>query len=875
MSNFFYDMNKRMAELAKGKEPLTESAHAPVAEGSTGDYSARKARAGKDIGKPGKQFAKIAKSAAERYGSKERGEKVAGAVLAKLRKGVGEAAKPDYIDLDRDGNKTEPMKQAARQAKGMKEAGPGRDMTKDLVKGIEKASGGKETAQRDAKGTLRLVKKKPAAKKTSPMDEVKLADLPVRQIKGRAYGAQPEEFDQEDDEVSQDQAPKKKGRPKGTGRKLGAKGPTGRSKLMKRDAIREADIEIQDRGEYDQEGDMAKDDIHTLVRDAQALERILGDNDNLPEWVQAKLTKARGMISAVSDYMQTQHERESESDQDIEVKLSEKAVSVAQRRAAGIARAAQKGEVPKSELRGASRAMAKMPAKELKKFAKTKEKGLPAKKGAEEVEETTVSGSVATAPAAAPKKSRGGVQFGKGIYDSMNRELEQMIAESMSVNISSSTEGSPSVSVTATDEDAAQLVKILRAAGIGTDISGHSDACPTCGQSPCGCAEQVDENQPDWPTNTETSNDALQYSGGLNKPKTDVAGAGQTTVPVTAVRVQEGDQQMQEDTCMECGMYESKCECDEAVAEGQKLRWGYHIVAQQTGNSVPGTPKFKTRQEANRYLMTKLRDKRHEYEVDEFQVKEGVAEGVNVKQIKKDLDSGMSTDAVIGKHANKRTSNTDEIRKIIQQHAWDKRMNKDKKQGVAEDQQDGIAFNGKMVDPNSIQIAGVDTRDYPDFADAYVERAEYMDGTELSYDELDAFQEANPDVVHQAALDSLQETSHDMDEGMSRMLELAGVREAAKPDFLDLDRDGNKSEPMKQAAADRAGVKESDTGDAPINKMSDADLADYTGMSVEDVRKDREHAEEVARDKSEDVRESADFAAQLNSMQRLWKEYKA
>lgn len=50
-------------------------------------YSATAAHAGKDIGKPGKQFSKISKDAAERYGSKERGEKVAGAVLAKLRKG--------------------------------------------------------------------------------------------------------------------------------------------------------------------------------------------------------------------------------------------------------------------------------------------------------------------------------------------------------------------------------------------------------------------------------------------------------------------------------------------------------------------------------------------------------------------------------------------------------------------------------------------------------------------------------------------------------------------------------------------------------------------------------------------------------------------
>ena len=48
-------------------------------------YSAKAARAGKDIGNPGKEFAKIAKEAGERYGSEERGKKVAGAVLAKLR----------------------------------------------------------------------------------------------------------------------------------------------------------------------------------------------------------------------------------------------------------------------------------------------------------------------------------------------------------------------------------------------------------------------------------------------------------------------------------------------------------------------------------------------------------------------------------------------------------------------------------------------------------------------------------------------------------------------------------------------------------------------------------------------------------------------
>ena len=52
------------------------------------DYSAKKARAGKDIGKPGKNFKKISKDAAKRYGSKEAGDKVAGAILAKMREGA-------------------------------------------------------------------------------------------------------------------------------------------------------------------------------------------------------------------------------------------------------------------------------------------------------------------------------------------------------------------------------------------------------------------------------------------------------------------------------------------------------------------------------------------------------------------------------------------------------------------------------------------------------------------------------------------------------------------------------------------------------------------------------------------------------------------
>lgn len=48
-------------------------------------YSAKMAVKGKDLGKKGKMFASIAKSAGKKYGSKSAGNRVAGAILKKLR----------------------------------------------------------------------------------------------------------------------------------------------------------------------------------------------------------------------------------------------------------------------------------------------------------------------------------------------------------------------------------------------------------------------------------------------------------------------------------------------------------------------------------------------------------------------------------------------------------------------------------------------------------------------------------------------------------------------------------------------------------------------------------------------------------------------
>jgi len=69
-------------ELLRKRRKLAKEEVEQVDEAS---YSAKQARAGKDIGKPGKMFGKIAASAAKRYGSEEAGKRVAGAILKKLR----------------------------------------------------------------------------------------------------------------------------------------------------------------------------------------------------------------------------------------------------------------------------------------------------------------------------------------------------------------------------------------------------------------------------------------------------------------------------------------------------------------------------------------------------------------------------------------------------------------------------------------------------------------------------------------------------------------------------------------------------------------------------------------------------------------------
>ena len=281
--------------------------------------------------------------------------------------------------------------------------------------------------------------------------------------------------------------------------------------------------EDYDKDEYDEEGEMAQSQARTIEDAARELQSILDADENLPEWVQKKISLAMDYIDTARDYLAANRPGD-------EI-MAEKAVSKAQRAAAGIARAAQKGEIPKSELRGASKEMAKMPAGELKKFAKTKEKGLPEKvKKDESVEETTVAGSVAPS-VEAPKGKKGGMIFGKGVYEgrleeSYKSRLETMLTEGMSINMSVGEDGRKNLSVSATDDDAVKLAQILKLAGM-EQAQGYDDACPTCGAGRGMCEhEMVEEadlaNSADDTVYADTDYMTQTLAGGLNGPKLQI-----------------------------------------------------------------------------------------------------------------------------------------------------------------------------------------------------------------------------------------------------------------------------------------------------------------------------------------------------------------
>jgi hypothetical protein len=74
-------------------------------------------------------------------------------------------------------------------------------------------------------------------------------------------------------------------------------------KHVKKMAMQEGKKDKYDEGEYDQEGDMVKSDLRSIIANAQKLHNMIDDDDNLPEWCQNKVTLAEDYISTVANYL--------------------------------------------------------------------------------------------------------------------------------------------------------------------------------------------------------------------------------------------------------------------------------------------------------------------------------------------------------------------------------------------------------------------------------------------------------------------------------------------------------------------------------------------------------------------------------------------
>jgi len=60
--------------------------------------------------------------------------------------------------------------------------------------------------------------------------------------------------------------------------------------------------------EYNDEAGMLKTNLHTMMRACKGLHNLVSSDENLPEWAQEKVAQAKGMLVAVWDYMESQHE---------------------------------------------------------------------------------------------------------------------------------------------------------------------------------------------------------------------------------------------------------------------------------------------------------------------------------------------------------------------------------------------------------------------------------------------------------------------------------------------------------------------------------------------------------------------------------------
>ena len=560
--SFFYNLNEKLAALAAKQDArqISEDVKAAAPKSKLAEsfdvaeagYSAKAGRAGKDLGKPGKNFEKIAKGAAERYGSKAAGERVAGAVLNKLRHPKEDVANEGMFGFgmpktsvsnnrlmvqgdQKAGNKvmaalqkanpqlaaqgkhsgasgpdgpqylgiqfaTPQLAQQAAQALqgGMEEGNAFTGKLKSTPKGGKFKMGNKtmtDTSEVDegyAEMDAWMASRK-KEKGTGKFDK-KERTLPSG-MKATTYTRKHEDDEEDRDDSKDKQAdkyasPKKKGRPKSAAPKDAERVTKGSHKYKTVNGKR-----------------VEKD------RPAKTAEGLDSDSVMMTHPTNCSSEGAADKSALKSAIALLKKNGYNISKKEVTDEIAPPGAK-AERMVKGIKKSLSKD----GNLSAKDKAIAYATTWKAKKAGKVEEESADKE---EKVKES----------------NKGGYDFGGGVYEGFNNKVESMITEGMnvSVNMSTGEDGQPtkSINISADGEDADKLAELLKMAGLDSQTGEH-EVCSTCGESACGCDQEVvDENSPDWPTNTETlaaQSELRTYSGGLNGPKS----TGQTTIPVVA-----------------------------------------------------------------------------------------------------------------------------------------------------------------------------------------------------------------------------------------------------------------------------------------------------------------------------------------------------
>lgn len=137
------------------------------------------------------------------------------------------------------------------------------------------------------------------------------------------------------------------------------------------DALAEVRSPKKENDEYNDESGMALTQLQTAMDAVKELMPIVKSMDNLPEWVQSKLTKSVDYLDTVRDYLKSETKNG---------EIQEKAVSQSQQKLMAMAYALKKGEMDPNDASDEVKKLAdSMSMKDLKDFASTKHDEIPSK----------------------------------------------------------------------------------------------------------------------------------------------------------------------------------------------------------------------------------------------------------------------------------------------------------------------------------------------------------------------------------------------------------------------------------------------------------------------------------------------------------------